>query len=157
MSNQSFTWSNMQETPTLARLDRFLLSTKWDQDFPFSKVVALPEPRQITVHFAHCGKKHQGEEEYFQGQDETVDHLFTQCVFLRYIMVMGLEDVHADELGDDVLVVWDKWMGKAAGRGSSNGLSELIACWWTIWKARNNLIFRQQQLDPFLAVRRSRS
>ncbi|OAY70170.1 putative ribonuclease H protein [Ananas comosus] len=48
--------------------------------------------------------------------DETVDHLFTQCVFLKYIMVMGLEDVHAEELGDDVLVVWDKWMGKTAVR-----------------------------------------
>lgn len=49
MCNQSFTWSNMQDKPTLARLDRFLLSTEWDQDFPLSKVEALP---RIT--FDHC-------------------------------------------------------------------------------------------------------
>ncbi|OAY65379.1 hypothetical protein ACMD2_05094 [Ananas comosus] len=32
----------MQKSPTLARLDRFLISTEWDQRFPFSKVAALP-------------------------------------------------------------------------------------------------------------------
>lgn len=42
MMNQQFTWSNMQQNPVLARLDRFLISTEWDQDFPLSKVVALP-------------------------------------------------------------------------------------------------------------------
>lgn len=42
MTNQSFTWSNMQKTPTLARLDRFLFSTEWDREFPLSKVIALP-------------------------------------------------------------------------------------------------------------------
>ncbi|OAY83301.1 putative ribonuclease H protein [Ananas comosus] len=42
MMNQSFTWSNMQKNPTMARLDRFLISTEWDQEFSLSKVVALP-------------------------------------------------------------------------------------------------------------------
>lgn len=28
LTNQSFTWSNMQKTPTLAKLDRFLISTE---------------------------------------------------------------------------------------------------------------------------------
>ncbi|OAY65254.1 hypothetical protein ACMD2_16588 [Ananas comosus] len=37
LSNQNFTWSNMQQRPTLAKLDRFLISTEWDQSFPFSK------------------------------------------------------------------------------------------------------------------------
>ncbi len=42
MGNQRFTWSNLQSSPTLAKLDRFLISTEWDQAFPLSKVVALP-------------------------------------------------------------------------------------------------------------------
>ncbi len=42
IGNQCFTWSNMQGSPTLAKLDRFLISTEWDQAFPLSKVVALP-------------------------------------------------------------------------------------------------------------------
>ncbi|OAY70023.1 hypothetical protein ACMD2_06552, partial [Ananas comosus] len=42
LSNQSYTWSNMQHRPTLAKLDRFLVSTDWDLSFPLSKVTALP-------------------------------------------------------------------------------------------------------------------
>lgn len=41
--------------------------------------------------------------------DESVDHLFTQCVCIKFIMVMGLEDVQAGKLGEDVRVVWDRW------------------------------------------------
>lgn len=42
MTNLTFTWSNLQRTPTLARLDRFLVSTEWDLVFPLSKVISLP-------------------------------------------------------------------------------------------------------------------
>ncbi len=42
ITNQNFMWSNMQCNPTLAKLDRFLISTEWDQTFPLSNVVALP-------------------------------------------------------------------------------------------------------------------
>ncbi len=42
ISNQMFTSSNMQSNPTLAKLDRFLISTEWDQCFPLSKVAAGP-------------------------------------------------------------------------------------------------------------------
>ncbi len=37
LGNENFTWSNMQNNPTLAKLDRFLISTEWDQSFPTSK------------------------------------------------------------------------------------------------------------------------
>lgn len=43
LGNQKFTWSNMQSCPTLAKLDRFLISTEWNQAFPLSKVVAMPK------------------------------------------------------------------------------------------------------------------
>nr|CAD1824258.1 unnamed protein product [Ananas comosus var. bracteatus] len=42
MGNQNYTWSNMQSNPTLAKLDRFLISTDWDQLFPLTKVLAMP-------------------------------------------------------------------------------------------------------------------
>ncbi len=42
LSNQRFTWSNLQSHPSLAKLDRFLVSTEWDQTFPLSKVKVLP-------------------------------------------------------------------------------------------------------------------
>ncbi|XP_020081326.1 uncharacterized protein LOC109704977 [Ananas comosus] len=42
MTNQTYTWPNMQHKPTLAKLDRFLVSTEWDLSFPLSKVKALP-------------------------------------------------------------------------------------------------------------------
>ncbi len=42
LKNSRFTWSNMQHNPTLAKLDRFLVSTVWDSSFPCSGVEALP-------------------------------------------------------------------------------------------------------------------
>ncbi len=42
LANQQFTWSNLQNTPSLAKLDRFLISTEWDIMFPGSAVTALP-------------------------------------------------------------------------------------------------------------------
>lgn len=42
MKNQAFTWLNMQNHPTLAKLDPFLVSTEWDQHFLLSEVYALP-------------------------------------------------------------------------------------------------------------------
>ncbi|OAY84113.1 hypothetical protein ACMD2_08310, partial [Ananas comosus] len=42
MKNQAFMWLNMQNHPTLAKLDRFLISTEWDQQFPMSNVEAVP-------------------------------------------------------------------------------------------------------------------
>lgn len=37
-----YTWSNMQERPKLSKLDRFFLSSEWDELFPFSKHESLP-------------------------------------------------------------------------------------------------------------------
>ncbi len=42
LSNQCFTWSNLQHNPTLAKLDRFLISTDWELSFPLSRVKVLP-------------------------------------------------------------------------------------------------------------------
>lgn len=34
--------------------------------------------------------------------EETVDHLFTQYIFIKFIMVMGIEGVQTTELENDV-------------------------------------------------------
>nr|CAD1830280.1 unnamed protein product [Ananas comosus var. bracteatus] len=86
--------------------------------------------------------------------DESVDYLFAQCVFIKFIMVMGLEDVQKWELGDDVHAAWDRRKGRYGVLNWSIGLAELVAYWWTIWKARNNLFFRDIQFVPVLAVQR---
>lgn len=37
-------WSNMQESALMRKLDRFILSSVWDEMFPFSKGESLPRP-----------------------------------------------------------------------------------------------------------------
>lgn len=34
---------------------------------------------------------------------ETMNHLFTQCVFIKFIMVIGEDGVQESQLGEDVL------------------------------------------------------
>ncbi len=50
LGNQQYTWSNMQSNPTMAKLDRFLISTEWDLIFPISNVTTLP---RITSDHSH--------------------------------------------------------------------------------------------------------
>lgn len=39
---RKYTWSNARQAPTMARLDRFLVSSAWRMGFPNSKQEALP-------------------------------------------------------------------------------------------------------------------
>jgi exonuclease III len=43
-SNRRFTWSNNQAVPIMASLDRILVSTCWEANFPATSVVALARP-----------------------------------------------------------------------------------------------------------------
>jgi hypothetical protein len=43
MVSGGFTWSNNQETPTLVKLDRVLMSGSWENIFPLVKVKKLPK------------------------------------------------------------------------------------------------------------------
>lgn len=67
---------------------------------------------------------------------------------------MGLEGVQDRELGDDVHHVWDRWTAKKEKHNERNSLSKLAACWWAIWKVKNDLIFCNIQLDPGLVIHR---
>lgn len=42
LQNRQYTWSNEREAPSMARLDRFLISTEWNHIYPNSSQTALP-------------------------------------------------------------------------------------------------------------------
>jgi hypothetical protein len=48
MSGRKFTWANSRRVPTFERLDRVLVSTEWEQNFPLATVEALN--REISDH-----------------------------------------------------------------------------------------------------------
>lgn len=44
----------------------------------------------------------------YGAKDESVDHLFTRCVFTKFIIVMGVNGIQATDLGSDVNRVWQR-------------------------------------------------
>lgn len=60
ISSAQFTWSSMQRTPSLTKLDRFLLSSKWDFSFPFSKGLVRPKPISDHIPIVLCGNMPEG-------------------------------------------------------------------------------------------------
>jgi len=40
-SNKSFTWTNKQDIPTFAKIDRIFVTTEWESAFPLASVKAL--------------------------------------------------------------------------------------------------------------------
>jgi hypothetical protein len=48
MSDHKFTWANSRMVPTYEKLDRVLVSTEWEQDFPLATVDALS--REVSDH-----------------------------------------------------------------------------------------------------------
>nr|CAD1842723.1 unnamed protein product [Ananas comosus var. bracteatus] len=81
-------------------------------------------------------------------EEESVDYLFTRCVFTKFIIVAGVNDIQASDLGSDVNRVWALWRVRTGGHMRRSCLSELVGCWWSVWKARNDTIFRSIQPNP---------
>jgi endonuclease/exonuclease/phosphatase family metal-dependent hydrolase len=48
MSGRKFTWANSRRVPTYEKLDRVLVSTEWEQNFPLARVEALS--REVSDH-----------------------------------------------------------------------------------------------------------
>uniref|UniRef100_A0A0A9CQM2 Endonuclease/exonuclease/phosphatase domain-containing protein n=1 Tax=Arundo donax TaxID=35708 RepID=A0A0A9CQM2_ARUDO len=42
MSGGKYTWSNNQVNPTMEKLDRMLINSKWELEFPLSSVRKIP-------------------------------------------------------------------------------------------------------------------
>lgn len=64
MTGATFTWSNFQASPS--KLDRFLLSPKWNMVFPFSKGLARPRPISDHIPLVLCGKMRNGKPKTFK-------------------------------------------------------------------------------------------
>nr|CAD1818847.1 unnamed protein product [Ananas comosus var. bracteatus] len=56
--------------------------------------------------------------------------------------------------GDEVELVWKRWSDRKDRIAKRTRLTELVGCWWTIWKVRNDLIFRNRLPNPGIAVHR---
>nr|CAD1829313.1 unnamed protein product [Ananas comosus var. bracteatus] len=107
MINQSFTWSNMQKNPTLARLDRFLLSTEWDQEFPLTKVEALP--RMTSDHcpiLLYVERRMKKKKKIFRFEEAWLNHegFISKLPDWRND---SADDIQINDLGDDVHYIWD--------------------------------------------------
>jgi endonuclease/exonuclease/phosphatase family metal-dependent hydrolase len=48
MSGRRYTWDNSMPNPTYEKLDRILMATEWEQNFPLANVIALS--RDISDH-----------------------------------------------------------------------------------------------------------
>nr|CAD1843413.1 unnamed protein product [Ananas comosus var. bracteatus] len=58
----------------------------------------------------------------------------------------------AGDLGSDVNRVWEVWRVRTGGHMRRSWLSDLVGCWWSVWKARNDTIFRGFQPNPLHIV-----
>nr|CAD1826988.1 unnamed protein product [Ananas comosus var. bracteatus] len=85
-------------------------------------------------------------------EEETVNHLFTQCIITRFLMVTTQEDVQLGDLGEEVPQVWDRWVGRTRTHPIATGLTGIIACWWVSWESRNKAIFGTTQSDPSVGI-----
>jgi hypothetical protein len=65
--NRSFSWTNIQESPILTKLDRAMVSVDWDNKYPMAKVTMMPEG--ITDHTplrVSFGEKRQASQPIFR-------------------------------------------------------------------------------------------
>lgn len=62
----TYTWSNTQANRSLNKLDRFLLSPKWDCSFPFSKGLARLRPVSDHIPIVLSGKMVKGNPKPFK-------------------------------------------------------------------------------------------
>lgn len=47
--DRQYTWSNMRDNPSLAKLDRVLISQEWEDRYPLASVASLPRPMSDYV------------------------------------------------------------------------------------------------------------
>lgn len=84
-----------------------------------------------------------------RANEETADHLFTQCVFTKFVLVMGVEGVQSRDLGDDVYSFWDRWSSIKGLHNSKSSLIDLVGNWLVIWKVRNELTLGRSRLTQY--------
>lgn len=85
-------------------------------------------------------------------EEETINHLFTQCVVTRFLLVKTQVIPYLGDLGDDVHMVWERWTERKRSQPASPGLIGLIVCRWVIWDLRNRATYRMTQTDPIASI-----
>jgi hypothetical protein len=61
--SRSYSWTNNQEKPIMAKLDRILVPMEWDKKYPTSQVTLLPKevsdhyPMKISFGLKHITKE----------------------------------------------------------------------------------------------------
>nr|CAD1827277.1 unnamed protein product [Ananas comosus var. bracteatus] len=78
---------------------------------------------------------------------ETVDHLLVECVVTKYLFIPLLDDPHVSTSFEDVISVWEELAEKRSLGDSTKALTFVAATWWSIWRARNNIIFRNLPMN----------
>ncbi len=83
---------------------------------------------------------------------ETTYHLFTGCVYSRFVIGKGNGNAGFQSLQDSVRGEWERRLGGGCTTATNRTLSLLAANWWVLWKIRNRVVFRQANTDPLAAV-----
>lgn len=67
IAGATFTWTNSQPPPpSMRKLDRFFLSSKWDSSFPLSKGLVRPRPASDHIPLVLSGKLRNGDPKPFK-------------------------------------------------------------------------------------------
>lgn len=87
---------------------------------------------------------------------ETYDHLFWDCVFIRYLLlsVVKLPNSYVAD-PSDVRQLWTSITNTHDVAKRSVGLSSFAAIWWVAWTERNNIIFNAKATNAIRALDRA--
>ncbi len=69
-------------------------------------------------------------------KNETVDHLFVSCVFMRFVLGMSVGAIWFENTAVDARNVWEKLMTLVGPAARNKTLSYLSATWAVIWAIR---------------------
>lgn len=65
----------------------------------------------------------------FGSEEETVGHLFIRCVFSKFIIAIGVNDILVQDLRDSVNLIMDRWTARKDLQKKRNRLTDLVGCW----------------------------
>lgn len=74
---------------------------------------------------------------------ESCDHLFRDCVFVKFLLISVEGPVVGEPHSGDVRCLWNETLSIPTTVLRSKCLTRLVASWWVVWTERNNTIFRE--------------
>jgi len=77
---------------------------------------------------------------YLIGEEETVQHLFWSCPFAQQCWgILNLQTIQTGDTSENILAIKDQMNNQFF-------MTAIITMWWTIWTARNEFIFKNNQI-----------